>query len=563
MESVLGIKACDNDFEVEFEIINPLDLNNIKDLRRKEILQEIKTLDQQLEVCEEKLNELNTEIDRLTNHADGIDLAIAVTSGIISGIFDSVIVGEWDFKSAKAKSNEEINNRVINFAKKDPEYQDYLKNKRHSNSELTNAISFLEGKYKLPGDGAYKEFKHLGITDSTHHLDDFCHHPTLVGLACCILVQFTGSATYKSSTGAVVKTPIEVNRYGKIVSDQTWGKFFAGIINWFFNVAQIMRNRKGHLYSDMAGSSMSAGKGNEGAGIPGSFISIAKELSELPCFADTNFSENLRKAFQNGIGTGKKQLDLGPFNSLFAGASSKMDMRTEMAISHELKRQAVPVIMNELFVRGTYFIRRFIMQMREKDSLAELDWKEILPVNNRTIVRMMTVATGTFTAIDMADAAVRSAIKSGGFTNPAFLSNMILRVNFVGIGRFAIAIVTDVGMGIKKHRLTKQRGIVLNDIISLSNTKLYYKNAELMCAYSHLYEKEADMYTEEANLWREVEATQEAMDNLYLCIEKVGAYYSKILDEMDKSFQRMENLSPEIERNNPGLIDNMLKIIRS
>lgn len=153
---------------------------------------------------------------------------IAVTCGIVTGIFDAVIIGEWNFEKAKALSNKEINERVMNFARKDLEYAEFIERKRKNKdpNRLDNAIEFLEKKYRLPGDGAYKGYKDMGVTDATHHLDDFCHHPTLIGLVCCILVQFTGSATYISSTGNVIKTPIEVNQYGKLVSEETWGKFF-------------------------------------------------------------------------------------------------------------------------------------------------------------------------------------------------------------------------------------------------------------------------------------------------------------------------------------------------
>ena len=60
---------------------------------------------------------------------------------------------------------------------------------------------------------------------------------------------------------------------------------------------------------------------------------------------------------------------------------------------------------------------------------------------------MLTIATGTFTAIDLADAAIRSAIKSGG-EPMTFLKNFVLLVNFVGVGRFAIAIGQDTLMGV-------------------------------------------------------------------------------------------------------------------
>lgn len=398
----------------------------------------------------------------------------------------------------------------------------------------------MEKKYKLPGDGEYKIYKDKGITDKTHHLDDFCHHPTLVGLACCILVQFTGIATYRSGSGAVIKVPIEVNQYGNFVSQETWGKFFAGIINWFFNVAKTINNRKGHLMSDMAGSSGSAGKGHEGAGLPGSFLSTAKELASLPCFRDTNFAENLRKAFQNGIGDGKKQLDLGPFNSLFQGASSKVDMRTEMAVKHELKRQAVPVIINELLVRGLYFIRRFIIQMRQRHSVAELNWKEIMPFHNRTIVRMMTIASGTFTAIDMADAAIRSAIKSGGFNAPAFLSNMVLRVNFVGVGRFAVAVVTDAGMGLKRNFLRKERMQLYSELIFYTDAKVFYKQADM---------------------WISAESAGETIEKAYEMIEVTTAFLFATMREMGDNLDKIGGYIPEINKKNEGLLEEMNDIL--
>lgn len=397
------------------------------------------------------------EVDRLTNHADGIDYALAVSSGIITGLIDAFFVGKWDFANAKKWSNEQVNKMVIDFAKKDPQYAEFVARKRSTEKKdvnrLDNAIAFLEGKYKLPGDAAYQDFTERGITNSSHHLDDFCHHPTIIGLICCILVQFNGSITYYPSSGIPIKSiPISVNEYGKFVGHDTWPKVFAGIINWFFNIAGAIENRKGHLMSDVAGSINAAGKGRDGAGLPGTFLSTAKELSALPCFRKSDFAENLRRAYQNGIGTGKKQVNLGAFNSLFEGASSKFDMRTEMAVGHELKRQAFPVILNEAIVRGVNFVRRFIMQMKEKESVADLDWSALLPFDNGTIVRMMTISSGTFMVVDMADAAIRAAVKSGGI-NPAFASNFVLRVNFVGVGRFAVAVTSDVVMTMRRDRM--------------------------------------------------------------------------------------------------------------
>lgn len=549
MDSLVSIKnVCEDDFSVEFDIIPVVNPNEIKDERRKKIREGLENVEAEIEITQQRINELNDEIDRLTNHADGFDYAIAVTCGILTGIFDSVFVGEWNFADAKAVSNREINEKVSAFAQKDPDFQRYCqytkdgklrKNPKDPN-RLDSAISFLEEKYPLPGDGAYKEYKSLGITDATHHLDDFCHHPTLIGLVCSILVQFTGTATYRSSTGNVINVPVEVNQYGKFVGNQPWSKLFAGIINWFFNIVQTGNNWKGHLMSDMAGSSTAAGKGNSGAGIPGSFMSTAKELASLPCFKDSNFAENLRKAYQNGIGTGAKQVDLGPFNSLFEGASSKVDLRTEMAVQHELKRQAVPVIINEVLVRGLYFIRRFISQMKDKKSILELNWKEVLPFRNRTIVRMVTIASGTFTAIDMADAAIHSAIKSGGFSSPAFLSNMILRVNFVGVGRFAVAVGTDVGMGIKRNMVRNERIKLYEKQIAWTNVKIFYK---------------------EADMWIAAESAGETINKAFNKMDETTIYFKESMNEMEENFKKMTQYISGIEEKNRGLSQELDEII--
>lgn len=405
-----------------------------------------------------ELDDAYAEIERLANQADGYDYALAVSSGLISGLIDSFLVGTWDFKSAKKFSNMEINNKILDFAKKDPRYASWCEGigkksnwKKRDPNRLASAVEFLEEKFALPGDNAWK-FTGSGISTTSHHLDDFCHHPTLIGLICCILVQFTGTAKYHSAAGNIVTMPVTVNGYGNFVSDKKYGKVFAGIINWFFNVAKTVNNQKGHLMSDMAGSISSASKVNGGSGIPGTVMSTLKELSALPCFKDTAFSENLIKAYRNGIGNGKSQLDLGAFNNLFDGAVSKFDTRTEVAVGHELKRQAVPVIINEIVVRGFYFIRRFIEQMKVKKSLAEIEWKKLLPINNRTIVRMMTIASGTFCLVDLGDAAIRAGAKSGGDLG-VFFGQFILRVNFVGIGRFALAVGADLYIEARKGRL--------------------------------------------------------------------------------------------------------------
>ena len=115
--SILNYEATEDALEfneIEFEIETPVD---ITDPRQVKIYQEMSDIEKRLATIEERVDELNVDIDRLTNHADGLDYTIAVASGIMTGLIDSFFVGEFDFKSAKAKSNKAINDFIMKFAK--------------------------------------------------------------------------------------------------------------------------------------------------------------------------------------------------------------------------------------------------------------------------------------------------------------------------------------------------------------------------------------------------------------------------------------------------------------
>lgn len=523
------------DFKVEYEFLPLYDSEDL-DVRRKEIYKNISDLDNQLEEVNKKLQKLNTEIDQLTNHADGFDYAAAVICGLICGIIDIIFVGKWDFKNAKAVSNKRVNEKVMDFAKR----------QGYEGDRLDGAVNFLEKKFPLPGDADFHNIKDIAgneiITTKTHHLDDFCHHPTLIGLICCVIVQFTGSPVYSDKFGSMHNIPVTVNEYGNFVGKNSVTKLFSGMINWFITVAKTIANRKGHLMSDMAGSHTSVGGGS---GVPGKFMSLMKELAVLPCFKDTKFNENLRKAFQNGIGTGNKQVSLGACNKLFEGASSKLDMRTEMAVAHELKRQAIPVVINEVLVRGFYFVRRLCMELKEKGEFSAVDWKKVIPFNNRTIARMMTIATGTFTAVDLADAAIEGAVdsvKEGCPANPtAFFGNMVLRINFVGIGRFCIAVATDIGMGIKRSVKRNERIKVMNEQLHLTNAKIFYKQADK---------------------WISAQDSSIAIDSVCEESRKTIIFFMDSYKEIEDNFEKINSELKNAELLNSGLKENLSDILQ-
>lgn len=394
-----------------------------------------------------KIDELNSEIDKLTNHADGIDYIIAVASGVICGFVDVLFVSDLSFEKANEWGDSKVNDFVLKIAKK----------QGYEGGDLSDAVRFLENKFPIAADKATNAFGG-GLQ---HHLRDFSHHPTPIGLFFSLLTQFT-KCVYGTNTAGFFQVyklkPEDLVLIGRNLHE----KLFFGVVHWFF-----------HMVSDMAGSSGTIAAGKTGTGLPGPLISLLKELSTLPFFKRLNkdgykeFSVCISKLF-NGTLLGEHDENGKILNPV------KFDLRTEIGLLPQLGEQAIPIIINECVVRGFYFIRRFSAELKVSDvkSLNEfkrLDWVKILPFNNRTIVRMLTISLGTFVTIDLADAAIESAIKSGGFA-PGFAKNMIVKVNFVGIGRFSIAVFSDVKMGL-------QRNHKVNEVINLLNEQISCYNA--------------------------------------------------------------------------------------
>ena len=131
----------------------------------------------------------------------------------------------------------------------------------------------------------------------------------------------------------------------------------------------------------------------------------------------------------------------------------KFDLRGELGVAVELCKQAVPVIANECMVRVFYFIRHLTMEMKENSvsclaDMKKMDWNSVKLVNNPTITRMLIVSTGVFTALDVGEAIA---------TKKYWVS-----INYVGVGRFAVAIGSDVSWGLKVRNVKKVRDVYEN-----------------------------------------------------------------------------------------------------
>ena len=88
MNAITSLKTINDDFQVEYEVLSPINISAITDSNRREIALALQDVDKQIYLCENEIAKLSAEIDKLTNHADGIDYAVAVASGILTGLID-------------------------------------------------------------------------------------------------------------------------------------------------------------------------------------------------------------------------------------------------------------------------------------------------------------------------------------------------------------------------------------------------------------------------------------------------------------------------------------------
>lgn len=456
------------------------------------------------EFIDKQLNELDQKIDFLTNNADWLDYMIAISSGILTAALDAILkekrIKQVFGNNANDKDlldffnesgSQTINEKINKISKKEGTKKNAersinkdnaMANTSEVNSDkLSGIVSYFEKRFNIPSDSLENEFG----GSRKHHLNDFAHHPSILGLIFSLMTQFTKKCygTDKDGNWKVVELKFSDDKDGRIAKVDGNGnvkyikvigkdfkeKLFFGIIIWYY-----------HLISDLAGSSSTIRSVEKhdvstigiGAGVPGPLLSLAKELSVLPIFKRINKNgeeENLlaKKISELYDGTAFSKKD--EFGNEI---KRKIDFRTEVGVGKELKQQAIPVLLNEVIVRGFYFIRRLVMEIKENQiksvrELNKINISNVLPVKNRTIVRMLTISTGTFVATNVAISAVIGAAKSGGNIG-VFAKEMVLRINFVGVGRFVVAIGADITDGIKKSRLERS----YFELLKLKNEKI-------------------------------------------------------------------------------------------
>ena len=354
----------------------------------------ISTALEQADLEIQTLNETIASIKGLKPDCDRLDYILAASSGALCGIIDIFLVGKPGESPLGDITDKWFANRTMDFAK--------LCGWKGEGEK--SAIRFLENKFKVPydqtgrGDAASSIFD---LSPSNHHFKSLAHNPTLCGLFFSILDQFQNTSHFVSG-GQLISLEKADDKF-ELRGHDVPSKLFCAFVNWF-----------GHLISDMSGSS--GGKGR-GMGIPSPFWAWTNDIIVI----------------KNKLGIPVSQFDEAVNELALNIYESGYDMRFQAA-------QAIPVFINEMVVRMIYAVRRlfrYFSNTEKADRSFKLMWNTCEPFSNATVKRMLTVAHGTFCVMDIGDATIRGFIAGAGTFNP---TEFFLRLNIVGVGRFAISL---------------------------------------------------------------------------------------------------------------------------
>lgn len=314
---------------------------------------------------------------------DKYDYLIAVTCGAIAGLVDIFLVGAPGDSVLGSWSDAQTDRAVMAFAKK------IGWKGGEEGRGIAGAIGFLEKTFPVNYD--QRNTADVGgvfrMGTKNHHLKSLAHSPSPIGLFFSILDQFQSKASFVAD-GQLVRVDTESF---ELRGSTFHAKLFCGFCNWV-----------GHIMSDIAGSSGGRGAGmGRGSGIAIPFYELFQfaDVGEIQIGKDRqSFAMLMTRVFQEG------------YDARFGAA------------------MALPVILNELFIRAAWVLKQHFYHGRS--------WSECVPSNKRADLRcMLIVGTFTLCIFDGTDAFIRS----GG--NPVLF---IMRLNLIAWFKLVLMIFKEI-----------------------------------------------------------------------------------------------------------------------
>lgn len=385
----------------------------------------------------QELAVINEKLNKYTNHADRYDYMVAVASGILCGVLDAQIA--------------DISKRVLNSKELD------LKGKGKAFlNALPKQFEKTQGKTSMAGMFGTVLNSCMGkkagdlVTDNEETGKKEFDTSKAMGLF--------GSAAMT----AMLKW-LSAKRKPKEIDESDFPDTIKTMLHQLNDHPKVQDFLKNPKIPELTPKKL------EEVGVPVLFISLAE-----PYLGDVN--KKIRKV---------KRL---PKITLKNWTSKLSPIPIDMNLLGKLGNQAVGVLANELIVRGFYFIRHLMMEMDHCGDIELVDWNKVIPFDNKTVVRMLSISSLTFTAADMSISAVRAAVESG--MNPVlFRAKYFTNINVIGVGRAVVAVARDVSMEWEEADLIRERRLLTE--------KVSAEQVEAILSYRQQMEKVVEEYLAE------------------------------------------------------------------
>lgn len=385
-----------------------------------------------LEQAENELTTLNETIKSIKDlkpNCDKLDYILAASSGALCGVIDIFLVGKPGESPLGEITDKWFANRTMDFAKLcHPKHKDF--------DSLESALRFLEKEFKVPydqtglGDAGKVVYD---LNAKNHHFKSLAHNPSLLGLFFSIIDQFTNSSHFVSD-GQLISLE-KADEKWELRGNNISSKLFCGFTNWI-----------GHLISDVSGSQSSARVGKRGMGIPSPLWTWTNDIIAI-----------------------KAKLNLPVTETDKAMNQLALDIFKEGYDDRFQTTQAIPVFINEMLVRLIYSVRRlfkYFSDTRKEERSVSLMWQRCEPFSNPTVKRMLTIAHGTFCLVDIGDAVGGSFVVGGGTFNAV---EFVLRLNVVGVGRFAISLYGETTRAFSYNFAKKEADFASRETVIVKN----------------------------------------------------------------------------------------------
>ena len=436
-----------------------------------------------IEELNNQLAEVGEVLDLYTSKADVFDYLLSVASGIISGVIDAKFVKEMP------------------LVKKDME---------------TSVYNIIDMALSKPQKSKKK-----------NSVADMAKEPTIMGLFYSVMRELQRVGTFEEENGEVHFHKAAANEGD---TAQLLGMAgLTGIVNWITNMADAeVKNRSNNkkkseetlqanqiVEKKDEDADKQEKEGND-AFLPAVILGLVNDIADNEGILELlkMANENCEKKMADLGALSQKKGDKNDMIDLFFNYSQdafgipilrdtfvleqakyihehkdyKEKLKKKIPLYGSLSNQMIPVIINEMIVRSFYFIRHLVAELKNAESIENIDFRNVIPFNNRTIEQMIMISSMTFTFADTADAYHHALIDSKGsfvLLGPSFAA----RFNYVGYGRAMLSIVKEISNDRKELQLLRERRI-------LAEAKSE-KVVELANEFQNKLEELFDQYMEE------------------------------------------------------------------